>query len=86
MSMSDSYLIPELVQQCVDNIHNNETHLSSVVTHVETVGRHTLYPWPRQIPFGRYDDHGVSQSYFIFQIYHCPFQKNFCFVHFLLGI
>ena len=84
--LSVSYLIPELVQQYVDNFQNNVSHISSMVMHGRTVGRRTLQPYPFNMLFGGYDNHMSSHHYYMFLMYNWPFHQNFCSAHCGFGI
>ena len=67
MCLRVAYLNHEFGYQYVDIFHNNEVQISSVVTHVGTVGRRTLYTYLCQMMFGTYKDHAASRKYYMFQ-------------------
>ena len=67
MCLSNSYLIYDPGKQYIDMIHNNITHIPSLVTHFRTVGRLKLYPWSLHTLFGRYENYEESIKYYMFQ-------------------
>ena len=86
MCFSDAYLILDLGGQYVDIVNNNANYISSVAMYVGMVDMHKFLPCPRHTLFDKYDAHVASQSFNMSQIYDCPFQQIFYFVHCGFGI
>ena len=64
-----SYLIIDLLDQYMDIVHNNETHISSVSMHVGMVDMHRLCSWPFHLLFYIYYNHTPLHISYMTQIY-----------------
>ena len=76
---NDAYLIIGLEYQCVENYHNNATHISSVVMHDVIVYMHIFLTCKCQMLFDKYDAYAESQSSYMSQMGDYPFQQTLCF-------
>ena len=84
MCWSDAYLIIDLGDQYVENLHKSITHSSSVTMHVGMVVINTLNPWPCYILFDIYDDPAESYIFYTSQIYDWSFSPDLLFCVFWL--
>ena len=68
MRWNYAYLIIGLEDQCMGNLNNNEKHICVVAMHVGMVDTYTLFTYPCQMLFDKYDAHLASHNFYISQI------------------